>query len=312
MKKILTALVVCFALITLAACSNSSNKNQSDQQAVSSMPKIDGFTYYGKVPKNPKKVVNFAYSYTGYLFQLGVDVSSYSLDYEKDSPAFGNKLKDAKKLTSEDTEAIAAQKPDLIIAFSTDKNIKQLKKIAPVLVIEYGKNDYLQMLTNLAKVFDKEDKAKEWLKNWKDKTAQAKEELKDYIPENTTFTVMDFYDKDLYLYGNNWGRGGELVYDALGYLAPQKVKDEVFKKGWYGVSQEVIGDYIGDYALLNVSDSSKNAAASLKESDVWQNIPAVQNKHILEVDENLFYFSDPMSLDAQLKSFVDAVKKANS
>ncbi len=308
MKKLMTALVALLATLVLVACNNSKDPKK---EAVSSMPKISGFTYYGKVPKNPKKVVNFAYSYTGYLLELGVDVSSYSLDNEKNSPAFGDKLKNAKKLTSEDTEAIAAQKPDLIIAFSTDKNIKQLKKIAPVLVIEYGKRDYLQMLTDLGKVFDKEDKAKTWLANWKKKTAQAKQELKDYLPENATFTVMDFYDKDIYLYGKNWGRGGELIYDALGYSAPKKVQDDVFKTGYFGVSQEVLGDYMGDYALLNVSKATKNSAASLKESDVWKNIPTVQNKHVLEVDEELFYFSDPMSLDKQLPAFVKAVKAAN-
>ena len=304
----MTALVALLATLVLVACNNSKD---TKKEAVSSMPKISGFTYYGKVPKNPKKVVNFAYSYTGYLLELGVDVSSYSLDNEKNSPAFGDKLKNAKKLTSEDTEAIAAQKPDLIIAFSTDKNIKQLKKIAPVLVIEYGKRDYLQMLTDLGKVFDKEDKAKTWLANWKKKTAQAKQELKDYLPENATFTVMDFYDKDIYLYGKNWGRGGELIYDALGYSAPKKVQDDVFKTGYFGVSQEVLGDYMGDYALLNVSKATKNSAASLKESDVWKNIPTVQNKHVLEVDEELFYFSDPMSLDKQIPAFVKAVKAAN-
>ena len=68
---------------------------------------------------------------------------------------------------------------------------------------------------------------------------------------------------------------------------------------------------MGDYALLNVSKATKNSAASLKESDVWKNIPTVQNKHVLEVDEELFYFSDPMSLDKQLPAFVKAVKAAN-
>lgn len=71
-------------------------------------------------------------------------------------------------LTSDDTEAIAAQKPDLIIAFSTDSNLAQLKAIAPVLVIDYGKNNYLEMMTALGKVFDKEDKAKEWLNQWEE------------------------------------------------------------------------------------------------------------------------------------------------
>lgn len=310
MKKFFITLTTFLATLVLVACQNTSST--SNKTKLSSMPKITGFSYEGDIPKNPKKVVNFAYSYTGYLLELGVDVSSYSLDLEKNSPAFGDKLADAVQLTSDDTEAIAAQEPDLIITFSTDEHLKELRDIAPVLVIEFGKSDYLEMMTNLGKVFGKEDKAQKWLDNWKEKTAKAKEELGQYIDPSTTFTVMDFYDKDIYLYGDNWGRSGELIYDSLGFSAPQKVQDDVFTAGWFGVSQEVLGDYAGDYLVVNVSDDTKNAAASLKESDVWKNIPAVKNNHVLEVDENLFYFSDPMSLDKQLDAFIDTIKKANS
>lgn len=186
------------------------------------------------------------------------------------------------------------------------------KDIAPVLVIEYGKSDYLEMMTNLGKVFDKEDKAQKWLDSWKTKTAKAKEELAPYLDASTSFTVMDFYDKAIYLYGNNWGRGGELIYDSLGFSAPETVKKDVFSSGWFVISQEVLADYVGDYLVLNVSKDTKDAAASLKESDVWKNIPAVKNQKVLEVDENLFYFSDPMSLDKQLETFTAAIKKANS
>ena len=301
MKKFFVTLTTFLATLMLVACQN--NASTSDNTELSSMPKITGFSYQGDIPKNPKKVVNFAYSYTGYLLEL---------DLEKNSPAFGNELVDAVKLTSDDTEAIAAQEPDLIIAFSTDEHLKELKDIAPVLVIEYGKNDYLEMMTNLGKVFDKEDKAQKWLDSWKTKTAKAKEELAPYLDTSTSFTVMDFYDKAIYLYGNNWGRGGELIYDSLGFSAPETVKKDVFSSGWFVISQEVLADYVGDYLVLNVSKDTKDAAASLKESDVWKNIPAVKNQKVLEVDENLFYFSDPMSLDKQLETFTAAIKKANS
>ncbi|MDY5635957.1 MAG: ABC transporter substrate-binding protein [Streptococcus orisratti] len=315
MKKVLSLFAALFAVFVLTACNSQSQKESSTQSssAISKMPKITGFTYYGDIPKNPKKVVNFAYSYTGYLLELGIDVASYSLDLEKDSPAFGQKLKDAKKLTSSDTEAIAAQEPDLIIAFSTDENINKLKEIAPTLVITFASSDYLEMMTNLGKVFGKEEKAQKWLKEWKQKTAAARNELSDILPADTTFTVMDFYEKNIFLYGNNWGRGGELIYQALGYKAPQKVQDDVINKdGWFGVSQEVLGDYIGNYAVVNVNDSTKAAASSLKESDIWKNIPAVKAGHVLELDYNLFYFSDPMSLDKQLPAFIKAVKTVNN
>ncbi|WP_024407565.1 ABC transporter substrate-binding protein [Streptococcus suis] len=307
MKKFLAIFSLFVGLVFLTACSTSSSSTDVE---LSSMPKIEGITYHGDIPKNPKKVVNFAYSYTGYLLQLGIDVSSYSLDLEKNSPAFGDKLKDVPQLTTADTEAIAAQKPDVILVFAGDDNLETLKEIAPVIEITYGKSDYLKMLTDVGQIFGKEKEAQAWLDQWDKKVATAKEELKGLIDTSSTLTVMDFFDKNIFLYGNNFGRGGELVYRALGFAAPAKVQEDIInKEGWFGVSQEALPEYVGDYVLVNVNDKTKEAAASLKESDIWKNLPAVKNGHVIEVDYNLFYFSDPMSLDLQIDAFVSAIQK---
>ncbi|MEI4333880.1 ABC transporter substrate-binding protein [Streptococcus suis] len=307
MKKFLAIFSLFVGLVFLTACSTSSSSTEVE---LSSMPKIEGITYHGDIPKNPKKVVNFAYSYTGYLLQLGIDVSSYSLDLEKNSPAFGDKLKDVPQLTTADTEAIAAQKPDVILVFAGDDNLETLKEIAPVIEITYGKSDYLKMLTDVGQIFGKEKEAQAWLDQWDKKVATAKEELKGLIDTSSTFTVMDFFDKNIFLYGNNFGRGGELIYRALGFAAPAKVQEDIInKEGWFGVSQEALPEYVGDYVLVNVNDKTKEAAASLKESDIWKNLPAVKNGHVIEVDYNLFYFSDPMSLDLQIDAFVSAIQK---
>ncbi|HEM3549206.1 ABC transporter substrate-binding protein [Streptococcus suis] len=307
MKKFLAIFSLFVGLVFLTACSTSSSSTDVE---LSSMPKIEGITYHGDIPKNPKKVVNFAYSYTGYLLQLGIDVSSYSLDLEKNSPAFGDKLKDVPQLTTADTEAIAAQKPDVILVFAGDDNLETLKEIAPVIEITYGKSDYLKMLTDVGQIFGKEKEAQAWLDQWDKKVATAKEELKGLIDTSSTFTVMDFFDKNIFLYGNNFGRGGELVYRALGFAAPAKVQEDIIsKEGWFGVSQEALPEYVGDYVLVNVNDKTKEAAASLKESDIWKNLPAVKNGHVIEIDYNLFYFSDPMSLDLQIDAFVSAIQK---
>lgn len=195
------------------------------------------------------------------------------------------------------------------MVFDQDPNINTLKKIAPTLVIKYGAQNYLDMMPALGKVFGKEKEANQWVSQWKTKTLAVKKDLHHILKPNTTFTIMDFYDKNIYLYGNNFGRGGELIYDSLGYAAPEKVKKEVFKKGWFTVSQEAIGDYVGDYALVNINKTTKKAASSLKESDVWKNLPAVKKGHIIESNYDVFYFSDPLSLEAQLKSFTKAIKE---
>lgn len=212
-------------------------------------------------------------------------------------------------MTTADTEAIAAQKPDVILVFAGDDNLETLKEIAPVIEITYGKSDYLKMLTDVGQIFGKEKEAQAWLDRWDKKVATAKEELKGLIDTSSTFTVMDFFDKNIFLYGNNFGRGGELVYRALGFAAPAKVQEDIIsKEGWFGVSQEALPEYVGDYVLVNVNDKTKEAAASLKESDIWKNLPAVKNGHVIEVDYSLFYFSDPMSLDLQIDAFVSAIQ----
>ena len=314
MKKILSFISLMLAIVFLGACSTntSTTSSSSSETNISSMPTIEGITYYGDIPENPKKVVNFAYSYTGYLLQLGVNVSSYSLDLEKDSPAFGDKLSKASQLTTSDTEAIAAEEPDLIIVFAGSDDLESLKQIAPVIEVTFGKRNYLEMMTDLGHIFGKEKEAQAWLDQWETKVAAAKKELSPIVSEGTTFTVLDFFDKSIYTYGREFGRGSELIFQALGYDAPEKIVSDVFEKdGWLGISQETLPDYIGDYAIVNVNDNAKEAAASLKESDIWKNLPAVKAGHAIDVDYNLFYIADPMSLDLQVDAFVKAIKAAN-
>ncbi len=63
-------------------------------------------------------------------------------------------------MTTADTEAIAAQKPDVILVFAGDDNLETLKEIAPVIEITYGKSDYLKMLTDIGQILEKKRKHK--------------------------------------------------------------------------------------------------------------------------------------------------------
>ena len=209
----------------------------------------------------------------------------------------------------EDLESIAKQKPDLIVVDASDKNIDELKKIAPTIAIDYGKNDYLEILNRFGQIFGKEKEADQWIADWKSKTADIVKQLKEKLGQNVTFTIVGLYEKEIYLFGNNWGRGGEVIYKSLGFDAPQKVKDEVFPSGYLQVSQETVSEYIGDYVLVAAEDDK--TGSSLYESDVWKSIPAVQHNHILKVDANAFYFNDPLTLEYELKTIQDGLEKMN-
>lgn len=311
MKKFLsfaTLTVTIFLLVACGSSSKSENSTSSDKVELSSKPKIDGFHYYGDILKNPKRIASLSSTYTGYLLQLGFDPVTVT-SYDAKNPVLKEKVKNAKVLMPEDLESIAKQKPDLIVVDASDKNINELKKIAPTIAIDYGKNDYLEILNRFGQIFGKEKEADQWIADWKSKTADIGKQLKEKLGQNVTFTVVGLYEKEIYLFGNNWGRGGEVIYKSLGFDAPQKVKDEVFPSGYLQVSQETVSEYIGDYVLVAAEDDKTGSA--LYESDVWKSIPAVQQNHILKVDANAFYFNDPLTLEYELKTIQDGLEKMN-
>ena len=311
MKKFLSFAILTVTIFLLVACGSSSkseNSASADKVELSSKPKIDGFHYYGDIPKNPKRIASLSSTYTGYLLQLGFDPVTVT-SYDAKNPVLKEKVKNAKVLMPEDLESIAKQKPDLIVVDASDKNIDELKKIAPTIAIDYGKNDYLEILNRFGQIFGKEKEADQWIADWKSKTADIGKQLKEKLGQNVTFTVVGLYEKEIYLFGNNWGRGGEVIYKSLGFDAPQKVKDEVFPSGYLQVSQETVSEYISDYVLVAAEDDKTGSA--LYESDVWKSIPAVQQNHILKVDANAFYFNDPLTLEYELKTIQDGLEKMN-
>lgn len=304
MKKFLLSLSLVLSVLVLTACSAISQKDS--QTTLSSMPTIEGVAYYGDIPAQPKKVVSLNFANTGYLLQLGFDVVG-ATSYDLENPAFAEQLKGATAVTSEDLEAIAALEPDLIVTGSTDEKIEQLAEIAPTISLEYGKHTYAETLTVFGQIFGQEAAVEEWQTAWKENVANAAKEIKAKTGDNATFTIMGYLGQDLYLFGNNWGRGGEIIYQELAYTAPQKVKDEVFGPGFLAVSQEVLPDYAGDYIILAVEDES--VAAGLLNSDLWKNLPAVQNNRVIKVDSKVFYFNDPISLEYQLNILKEAITK---
>lgn len=308
MKKLYSLLSLGLTLVFLIACGQVEKTAETTTNTLSSMPKIEGISYYGDVPANPKRVASLASSYTGHLAKLDLNLVAVT-SYDKKNPVLKEKITEAKEVMPTDLEAIVALEPDVIVVGSTEENIQQLSEIAPVIAVEYGKRGYLDILSDFGAIFNKEKEAADWLADWKTKTATVAKELKSVTGEDATVTVMGLYQKEIYLFGDNWGRGGEVIYQALGFPAPEKVKSEVFPTGYLSISQEVVADYAGDYIIVSAEDDV--TGASLYESDVWKAIPAVQAGRVIRVDANAFYFNDPLTLEYELKTLKEAILATN-
>ncbi len=203
-------------------------------------------------------------------------------------------------VNSYDIEKIMALKPDLIIGLSNTKNVHKLSKIAPTVTFTYGKVDYLTQFLEIGKLLNKEKEAKAWIDDFKQRAQQAGEEIRAKIGENATVTVVENFDKQLYVFGNNWARGTEILYQEMKLKMPKAVEEKALKPGYYAVSLEALPQFVGDYLILSKNDDGDT---SFMETNTFNNIPAVKNGHMFVADAKAFYFNDPITLDYQLDFF---------
>ncbi|AJI21977.1 iron-hydroxamate ABC transporter substrate-binding protein [Priestia megaterium] len=300
MKKLLLPFMLIFVLL-ISACSSGSTESKNDSNKGNSGSKT--ITYQSedgpvKVPANPKRVVVLG-SYAGNVMSLGVNIVGVD-SWSKMNPRFEKKLKGVEEVSDENLEKIIKLKPDLIIGLSTTKNVDKLKKIAPTVTYTYDKVDYLTQHVEIGKLLNKEKEAQSWVNDFKKRTAKAGSDIKAKIGEDTTVSVIENFDKQLYVFGDNWGRGTEILYQEMKLKMPEKVKKMALKDGYYAISPEVLPEYAGDYLIFS---KNQDGDTSFEKTDTYKNIPAVKNNHVFEANAKEFYFNDPITLDYQLDFF---------
>ncbi|MDC7771055.1 iron-hydroxamate ABC transporter substrate-binding protein [Priestia megaterium] len=300
MKKLLLPFMLIFVLL-ISACSSGSTESKNDSNKGNSGSKT--ITYQSedgsvKVPANPKRVVVLG-SYAGNVMSLGVNIVGVD-SWSKMNPRFEKKLKGVEEVSDENLEKIIKLKPDLIIGLSTTKNVDKLKKIAPTVTYTYDKVDYLTQHVEIGKLLNKEKEAQSWVNDFKKRAAKSGSDIKAKIGDDTTVSVIENFDKQLYVFGDNWGRGTEILYQEMKLKMPEKVKDMALKDGYYAISPEVLPEYAGDYLIFS---KNQDGDTSFEKTDTYKNIPAVKNNHVFEANAKEFYFNDPITLDYQLDFF---------
>ncbi|MGH0430248.1 iron-hydroxamate ABC transporter substrate-binding protein [Bacillus hominis] len=298
MKKLFISLTVLFVLV-MSACSNGSTDKKGDTKG----NKSETITYQSEngkveVPANPQRVVVLS-SFAGNVMSLGVNLVGVD-SWSKQNPRFDSKLKNVAEVSDENVEKIAELNPDLIIGLSNIKNVDKLKKIAPTVTYTYGKVDYLTQHLEIGKLLNKEKEAKTWVDDFKKRAQTAGKEIKAKIGEDATVSVVENFNKQLYVYGENWGRGTEILYQEMKLKMPEKVKEKALKEGYYALSTEVLPEFAGDYLIVSKNKDTDN---SFQETESYKNIPAVKNNRVYEANMMEFYFNDPLTLDFQLDFF---------
>ncbi|WP_019637488.1 iron-hydroxamate ABC transporter substrate-binding protein [Paenibacillus fonticola] len=253
-----------------------------------------------EVPANPQRVIVLS-SFAGNVMALNVNLVGVD-SWSKMNPRFADKFKDVEEVSDESLEKIIELEPDLIIGLSNINNISKLQEIAPTVTFTYGKVDYLTQHLEIGKLLNKENEAQAWIDDFKQRAHQAGEDIKAKIGADATVSVIENFDKQIYVFGDNWGRGTEILYQEMKLGMPEKVKEMALKDGYYALSLEVLPEYAGDYLIFSKNPDTDN---SFQETDTYKNMPAVKNGHVFEANAKEFYFNDPLTLDFQLDFFIE-------
>ncbi len=309
MKKIMIPFVF-LLLLVVSACGNTNNNasnNNADHSNEGTASSSETITYEAEtgpieVPANPQRIVVINSFVAGNVMALGNNIVGTD-SWAMDNPRYEEYLKNAEVVSDQDLEKIIELEPDLIIAASNANNLDKLGEIAPTVAYTYGKVDYLTQHVEIGKLLNKEEEAQKWVDDFKARAQEAGEEIRAKIGEDATVSVIENFDKELYVFGDNWGRGTEILYQEMKLKMPEKVKEEALEAGYYTLSFEVLPEFAGDHMVF-----SKNSEGdtSFQETDTYKNIPAVKNGQVYEADAKEFYFNDPISLDFQLEFFKDS------
>jgi iron complex transport system substrate-binding protein len=308
--SILLGIVLTFAFV-LTGCAQSEKTAQSEDKKVEEAKTRTVKTVKGdvEIPTNPKRVITDFY--LADLLALGVKPVG-SIQMSLNNPYIKDKVEGIEDIgTPVSIEKVLSLKPDLII-MQSDENYEKLSKIAPTVVIPYAsEGDFYAELRKIADLVGKKDEAEKWIQSFEKKAEEARHQLKDIVREGETFGLYELQEDKLWVFGDNWGRGGQVIYKALKLSPPEKMQ-ELMKQGtqYKELSLEALPEFAADNMFVttwSAQGSNDKKLEELKNSPIWKNLDAVQNNKVYEMKFDDMYYADPYSLEGQLDLMVEKI-----
>lgn len=263
-----------------------------------------------QVPKNPQRIVDLTAFTTGYFVALdapvvGATSGAINNKYIKEQLAAQGTVDLGETPTA---EPILALKPDLIIVYQGTEGIDQLEAIAPVVQIAYGKDNFKDLIVKLGKLTNHEDAATAWVEKWNAQIAELKPQIEAAMGDRTV-SLLNPYEKGIYVFGHNYGRGGEIIYSEFGLKAPAKAQAESIDSGtgWASISLEVLPEYAGDVIFTSPWSGDTSDPEVVYGNSIWKNLPAVKAGHVFQLDATSDTYNDPITLEGQLKFITDSL-----
>ncbi|NQX61248.1 AraC family transcriptional regulator [Paenibacillus qinlingensis] len=201
-------------------------------------------------------------------------------------------------------EEVKALRPDLIFSNVHKQDIAWIRTLGPVADFNLEKMDWRAQLRFIADVVGRQEEAEAWLQALDQRIAAAREKFGRMIDPEDTFLIMKIVSGKIYVYGDLRSLGGPMLYQGLQLPPPRIVKERIIDAKLLNryVSLAELSEYSADHIfLVNYESNWQEGAESFKVHPNWKKLAAVRKDQVYDVNPDIFYGFDPLSLELQLQ-----------
>jgi len=196
-----------------------------------------------------------------------------------------------------DMERLLALEPELIVvsARATEDELEQYSKIAPTVATPFF-GDPIERFRIVADLIGQPDAATAWLQAYDQEVADMREQVKPLQVQGKSALVIQFAQKAIYLYPSSTF---PTIFDAYQFKLTDKQAELESAPDFAptALSLETLSDFYPDHLFVIINDEDSEAVyEEMKQSKVWENLRAVQDKHAYLI-ENRLSINDVMTLD---------------
>lgn len=294
MKKLYSLLLMAFFTIgILSGCSGTTKQTLGANQADTANPTAifpmtikDALGNKVVIKQKPKRIVSLMPSNTEITYALGLDNQIVGVsDYDN----FPKDILKKEKIGGQqfNTEKIIGLKPNLVLAHASSASIakdalQQLRDAGiPVLVVANAQNfeQVYNSIEMIGKATGETKKAEEVIKGMKDKLAAIKAKAAS-IKEKKKVYIEVAPAPDIYTTGKN-----TFMDEMLTTIHADNVVND--QQGWIKVDQEAIIQKNPDVIITTYGYYVKNPAQQVLARKGWENVNAVKNKQVIDINSDL-------------------------
>ena len=286
-----------FGFTKLNSGSNSGSQDQTkqEQNVEETIVKVtDSNGEAVELEKNPQRVVVFDYGVADILKNLGVD-AVVGLPKNGKMPEILSNYSDDKytnvgSLKETDFEAVESLNPDLIIIGGRQaEDIDSFKEIAPTVNLAVDGQDYMNsfktVVTDLGKLFDKEDEAKKAIDEIEAKIEKVNKTVKE---KGLTASVVMANEGNISAFSAKSRYG--LIYNGLGFAEVDKNIDD--STHGQQVSFEYFLENKADYVFVvdrGAITGKGDSASKLFDNEVMNKTEVAKNGNIVYLNSVIWY-----------------------